>query len=76
MENNSREIKLDTIYKITKVILAAYFLYLLTVITIQNGNSSEVGRYQIYDDGTGVVLDTRTGELLNRWPTPPKEVTW
>lgn len=68
MNYSRTKISFDTFFKILLLIFIAYFLYLLTLISMAMKNNADVGRYQFRNEGP-YILDTKTGEV-KRFKTP------
>jgi len=68
MKYNVSNLSFDTLFKIVLLIFIAYFLVLLTIISNQLRNKSEIGRYQFHIDRP-YILDTKTGEV-KKYKTP------
>ena len=68
MKNNLSKMNFDVLFKVILLGFIAYFLYLVTLISIQMKNNAGVGRYQFKNDAQ-FILDTKTGEV-KRFRTP------
>lgn len=62
MKYNLNKMNFDSFFKFILLIFIGYFLYLLTVITMQIKNNSEIGRYR-FDTETHFLIDTKTGKI-------------
>lgn len=63
MKYNFNKISFHSFFKFMLLIFIGYFLYLLTVITMQVKNNSEIGRYR-FDTDTHFLIDTKTGKIV------------
>ena len=57
-----KKINFDLLFRPLVLLSIAYFLVLLTIISISASEKSGIGRYQFNSEGTR-ILDTKTGEL-------------
>jgi hypothetical protein len=56
------KISFDILFKITLLVFIAYFLFILTNITIQLKDNADIGRYQFHTEER-YILDTKTGSI-------------
>lgn len=68
MKYTLSKISFDTLFKVILLVFIAYFLFLLTKISMQLKDNSDVGRYQFHTDNP-YLLDTKTG-VIKRYPRP------
>lgn len=68
MKYTLSKISFDTLFKVILLVFIAYFLILLTKISMQLKDNSDVGRYQFHTDNP-YLLDTKTG-VIKRYPRP------
>jgi len=68
MKYSFSKISFDKFFKIVILVFIEYFLLLLTTISIQLKENSDVGRYQFHNDNP-YILDTKTG-VIKRYPRP------
>lgn len=68
MKNTFSKISFDTLFKVILLVFIGYFLFLLTKISMQLKDNSDVGRYQFHTDNP-YLLDTKTG-VIKRYPRP------
>ncbi len=64
MKYNLSKINFDVLFKTLFLFFIAYFLYLLTLISIQMKNNTDVGRYQFMNDSR-LIIDTKTGKVTH-----------
>lgn len=68
MKYTLSKINFDTLFKVILLVFITYFLFLLTKISMQLKDNSDVGRYQFHTDKP-YLLDTKTG-VIKRYPRP------
>ena len=59
-----KKISFNTFFKSIILLLAAYFLFLLTKIANSIEKSSEIGRFQFFPD-RDLIIDSKTGKIYN-----------